>query len=76
VELITSGDHRGQGYWVEEENRNKGRDMVVLGASESSNCVSSLLDRTFLSAITAVSSQARYRRWRKKKARSRKRRKR
>jgi hypothetical protein len=35
--------------------------MVVYGASESSNCVSSLLDRTFISAITAVSSQARIR---------------
>jgi hypothetical protein len=33
----------------------------VYGASESSNCVSSLLDRTFISAITAVSSQARIR---------------
>jgi hypothetical protein len=47
-----------QGYWVEGEDR----DNVVLDASESSNCVSSLLDRTFLSAITAVSSQAKF--WR------------
>jgi hypothetical protein len=76
VEEIARGDNRGQGYWVEGEDRIKGRDMVVLDASESSNCVSSLLDRTFLSAITAVSSQARYRRWRRKKGRSRKRRKR
>jgi hypothetical protein len=45
----------------------------VYGASKSSNCVSSLLDRTFISAITAVSSQARYKR-RNGRSRRRKRR--